>query len=168
MLPKSVFDFIIMNPEIEGGSVMTNDPLDPGGLTKYGVSQKSFPSVDIANLTEDSALTIYDAHYWRRARCDELPPALALCMFDCAVNQGSVTAVKILQRALNVQPDGVFGPTTLNAVATRPLRRLVTDFIILRSNRYLSADDAAEERFEKGWIKRLFLVMSEASSLIVS
>ena len=35
--------------EKEGGYV--NDPDDPGGETKYGISKKAFPKEDIKNLT---------------------------------------------------------------------------------------------------------------------
>jgi len=33
----------------EGGYV--NDPNDAGGATKYGISQRTYPNLDIANLT---------------------------------------------------------------------------------------------------------------------
>ena len=38
--------------ESEGGSKITKDPLDPGGTTKYGISQRAYPNTDIENLTE--------------------------------------------------------------------------------------------------------------------
>ena len=37
----------------EGGYV--NDPDDPGGETKYGISKKAYPKIDIKNLTKEEA-----------------------------------------------------------------------------------------------------------------
>ena len=41
----------------EGGYV--NDPDDPGGETKYGISKRSYPALDIKNLTVEQATAIY-------------------------------------------------------------------------------------------------------------
>ena len=37
----------------EGGYV--NDPKDPGGETRWGISKRAYPDVDILRLTEDEA-----------------------------------------------------------------------------------------------------------------
>lgn len=47
---------------VEGGYV--NDPNDPGGETKYGISKRSYPRVDIKNLTEDDARKIFIEDYF--------------------------------------------------------------------------------------------------------
>ena len=47
------------------GRVYENNPDDPGGETKYGICKKSFPSLDIKNLTEDQAKDIYYKNYWQ-------------------------------------------------------------------------------------------------------
>jgi lysozyme family protein len=71
---------------IEAGYV--NDPQDPGGETKYGISKRSYPNLDIAHLTLDQAKAIYFEDYWTPAGCDSMRWELALCVFDAAVNQG--------------------------------------------------------------------------------
>ena len=81
--------------EREGGYV--NDPLDPGGETKYGISKKSYPNVDIRHLTPELAAVIYQSDYWAPAGCDDLSPDLALVVFDTAVNCGVKRAVEWLQ-----------------------------------------------------------------------
>ena len=48
----------------EGGSKYTNDPNDSGGETKYGISKKAFPNLDIKNLTEEQAISIYKKMYF--------------------------------------------------------------------------------------------------------
>ena len=163
MLPEAFFDLVVM--QLEGGSETTNDPTDAGGLTKFGVSQKAFPSLDIANLTKEAARGIYEKHYWQAVRGDELPPALGLVAFDCAVNQGAVTAVKLLQKALRQSSDGVMGPQTMAAIkAAKPLD-LVRDMMKVRSARYLGMNNAAEERFEAGWMNRLWDVFHAAVAI---
>ena len=47
----------------EGG--YANDPRDPGGETKYGISKRAYPAVDIRNLTLEAAKAIYKRDYWR-------------------------------------------------------------------------------------------------------
>ena len=52
-------------------------------------------------------------------RGDDLPPALALLVFDAAVNNGVARAARWLQQALGVTADGAIGPVTLAAIGAR-------------------------------------------------
>lgn len=99
----------------EGGYV--NDPADRGLKTKFGISQRAYPTLDIAALTLADARAIYRRDYWERCRCDAMPPVLAFAVFDLAVNAGRHAAVKDLQLALGVDSDGVLGPRTMAALA---------------------------------------------------
>ena len=72
---------------IEGGLV--DDPSDPGGLTKFGISKRAYPDVDIRNLTLDQAKAIYLRDYWNSHKLDLLEYGKALLVFDCAVNGGN-------------------------------------------------------------------------------
>jgi lysozyme family protein len=69
------------------GTTFENDPHDPGGATKFGIDQRSHPSVDIRNLTEAGALAIYWQE-WLREGCEFMPALFGECYFDCAVNCG--------------------------------------------------------------------------------
>lgn len=91
-------------------------PNDPGGETKYGISKRSYPNVDIKNLTLDQAKAIYFKDFWNRLKCDEMPDIVRYPLFDAAVNSGVSQAVKWLQEAVNSKPDGIIGPNTLLAV----------------------------------------------------
>jgi len=55
----------------EGGYV--DDPTDRGGETKYGISKRSYPQLDIKNLTLEQALEIYRKDYWKPSRVEKLP-----------------------------------------------------------------------------------------------
>lgn len=73
----------------------TNDPNDPGGETKYGISKKAYPNLDIKNLTLGDALNLYYRDYWWVGSAEAFP--LDVCVLDCAVNQGTKTAKGFLQ-----------------------------------------------------------------------
>ena len=110
---------------VEGG--YTANPLDPGNWTggkcrvgacngtNFGISAAAYPTLDIANLTLAEAQEIYRRDYWTKTACDQIPPALAVLVFDAAVNSGPDRAVKWLQTSLNVMADGVVGPITIAA-----------------------------------------------------
>lgn len=67
----------------EGGYV--NDPDDPGGETKWGVSKRYHPNEDIQNLTPQRAAEIYYEEYWLGSGADLLPDPLCTVVFDSAV-----------------------------------------------------------------------------------
>ena len=118
----------------EGGYV--NDPDDPGGATKHGVTLKTLQGlktdltgdgrVDVADvkaLTPAQAAEIYIRHYYRAPKIDLLPEPLQASVFDMQVNAGA-NAVRILQRlmaafGLPLEDDGVIGPVTARTVAQR-------------------------------------------------
>lgn len=116
-VPDMFNAFVEIIIDHEGGYV--NDPDDPGGETKYGISKRAYPELDIANLTKDDAKTIYHRDYWKKVggpSIAELSPGVALVAFDHAVNAGVDAAVKILQSLAGSKVDGVFGPNTNKAV----------------------------------------------------
>ena len=78
----------------EGG--YTNDPNDPGGETKFGISKRSYPELDISKLTLKQAKEIYYQNYWLKAGCDELPFPFNIVVFDTAVNMGRRKAIEFL------------------------------------------------------------------------
>jgi len=95
---KETFDKIIeFTLKCEGGYV--NDPLDPGGETNMGISKRSHPDVDIANLTKEQAREIYYKEYWKQAGCEQLKWPLDAVVFDCAVNCGIELARSFLHRS---------------------------------------------------------------------
>src|SRR3954469_15367877 len=82
----------------EGGGKVTEDPSDHGGLTKYGIAQRSYPLLNIRMLTEEQARGIYKSDFWDKVRGDELTDQIvAESLFDAAVNMGVKTAVRLAQ-----------------------------------------------------------------------
>lgn len=56
--------------------------------TKYGISAKAFPNLDIKNLTVAQVAPIYRQYYWDAAGCGGYRPGADLCVFDGSVNSG--------------------------------------------------------------------------------
>ena len=99
----------------EGG--YSNDPSDPGGETNWGISKRSYPNVDIKNLTREGAKDIYLRDFWTRINADEMYDGVAFQVFDFAVNSGIETAIRKLQAAVGVADDGHWGPVSRARVA---------------------------------------------------
>lgn len=142
----------------EGGYV--NDPRDPGGETKFGISKRSYPAEDIKALTLERAKAIYRRDFWGVAGCDAVPDAMKFDLFDMAVNSGPVTAIKTLQRSAGVTPDGLLGPITLQALNSTPAPRLVARFNGHRLD--FMTDLKTWSVFGKGWAKRVASNLKEA------
>lgn len=143
---------------VEGG--YSNDPRDPGGETKYGITKRDHPNVDIASLTLDDAKEIYRVQYWTPAMCDAFPWPLNLFVFDAAVNQGVDTAKKLLQKSLGVAQDGIVGKATLAAVGRADQKELCAMFMADRALRYTGTRNF--DVYGRGWFKRLFVIAMEA------
>jgi lysozyme family protein len=142
---------------IEGGVT-----IDSGGLTKYGISQRAFPTLDIRGLTLDAAKFIYRTNYWNAIAGDHLYPQVAVILFDCAVNQGVGAAARILQAAVNTTQDGVIGPGTIAALSRWDNRRieLANEISARRAVRY--AGTANFDTYGLGWMRRLMTMTATA------
>ena len=137
--------------EHEGGYSDNRD--DPGGETNFGISKRSYPHLDIKNLTKKDAVDIYRRDFWDACRCDDINWPLNLYLLDCAVNQGVGAAITILQRTLGVRLDGVIGPATL-AAANAARASIGSDFMAERALAYSRLSLFGV--FGRGWMRRLF------------
>ena len=142
----------------EGGYV--NDPRDAGGETKFGISKRQYPSLDIAALTLEQAKAIYRRDYWQRMQGDGLPPSLAFQVFDAAVNSGIGTAVRWLQQAAGTAQDGVIGAVTLNAVRGQDEAALIRRYLGIRLD--FLTQLTTWQTFGRGWARRIAANLKEA------
>ncbi|PMQ02377.1 MAG: hypothetical protein CBR30_01675 [Dictyoglomus sp. NZ13-RE01] len=112
----------------------SDDKDDPGGITKYGISQRSYPTLDIKNLTLEKAKEIYRRNYWDKAGCEKLPYPFDILLFDTSVNMGIETAKEILKKSGDDPKE----------------------FIILRIKKYkeIAEKNKRLEKFLIGWINR--------------
>jgi lysozyme family protein len=148
---------ILVDPQHEGGYV--NDPHDPGGETKYGISKRSYPMEDIAGMTLVRAKAIYARDFWGPAGCDSVPDLLKYELFDFAVNTSApghpATAIKVLQLAAGSDVDGVLGPITLMRVQGMEPGRLFRRFIGYVIQYYTHILPERRDRYLAGWMNRV-------------
>jgi lysozyme family protein len=155
----------------EGGFV--NDPADPGGATKYGVSLRFLKSLgdlgfdldgdgdvdieDIRKLTIDDAKKVYWERFYKPLGLDSLKSEkLALQVFDHSVNAGVKSAVMLLQQVCGSKKDGIMGPKTI-AAANTFVDNISLRYMDARKEWYLDLVEN-KPRFAKfiaGWIKRV-------------
>jgi len=147
----------------EGGYV--NDPWDPGGETKFGISKRSYPTLDIRNLTREQAIEIYRRDWWDRYGYGRIKSLeVATKVFDLSVNMGPMAAHQCLQRALHacgrrdVIIDGIIGPQTVGAANSVPPGELLAALRAEAAAHYrlLARDDPTKRRYLGGWLNRAY------------
>ncbi len=142
----------------EGG--LSDDPHDPGGLTKHGITLPVLTSArgrdvgraDLQALTRAEAAEIYRERYWNVIGADTLPAGLDLFLFDFAVNSGPGRAVRTLQKMLGVTIDGLCGPLTQAALQNHETRPLIEQLHRARLDFLRSL--SVWRFFGKGWSGR--------------
>ena len=158
--------------KIEKGYV--NSEFDRGGETKFGISKKTYPELDIANLTLEKAKTIYFYDFWNcdLLRLSNIPDKeIAIELFDTSVNMGQEVAGKFLQIALNhmnrnqriykdLLVDGHIGAITLKALETilkrgekAKLLKALNGEQYKRYTQIIEKDPTQENNFV-GWMRR--------------
>jgi lysozyme family protein len=146
----------------EGGYVW--NPNDAGGETNFGLSKRTYPLIDIKNMTVELAKLIYYRDWWKVYQYNMiLDQSVATKTFDLAVNMGARTAHRILQHAANALGglitsfDGELGPETTKAVNSRDNHLLLLQTMRdLAQSHYeaIIAVHPEDEVFRKGWINR--------------
>jgi len=164
---KQAFDLMLKS---EGGYV--HHPSDPGGRTNLGVTQATWENwvgrgsdeAEMRGLTPEKVEPMYKKKFWDAVRGDELPMGLDYLMFDFAVNAGAGRAIKTLQTAVGVTPDGGFGPITMAAVQAVDPVELIERFSQAKEDFYRSLTTFAT--FGKGWLNRVADVKVKASAML--
>jgi len=149
----------------------TADPVDQGGATKWGISQRAHPHINIKALTYNQAIEIYYNDYWNKYYNSISNPLLAFKVFDMGVLCGKTTAIKLLQQTIvkdckkTIAIDGKMGPITAAAieVCLASIEPRGGTFLL---NRYLDRHASrfkrivllrpSQRRFIKGWLNRLY------------
>lgn len=125
---------------------------DPGGETKFGISKRSYPSLNIARLDRETAKAIYRKDFWDPLG-EEAHPAIKFQTFDFAVNSGIQTAIRKLQRAIGVADDGHFGPLSRAALHSLPVSDVLLLYLAERLDFITSL--STWDAFGRGWTRRI-------------
>lgn len=146
----------------EGG--YSNNPSDLGGETKYGISKRSYPNLDIKNLTMDQARQIYYCDFWIKGKYEQIiDEAVSIKLFEISINTGITQANKLIQRALRaagkmVVEDGIIGAITLKAINEADPTDLLA---ALKSEaagyyRLIAQANPSQQKFITGWLNRAY------------
>jgi len=161
------FEFVV---GAEGG--FTDDPNDRGNWdtgiigqgnlkgTKCGISAMAYPHLDIKNLTQADIKALYRNDYWQPMYCDYYSYAKSVCMFDCAVNQGTKRAARFAQAASGAGIDGIIGAKSIGAIQSMADDDFINQFLALREDHYRHLSTFS--RYGKGWLNRLEHAREEA------
>ena len=163
MMMHTFTDALTLVLKEEGGWV--NNPADPGGMTNLGVTARTWASwsgepaseATMRALTPEQVTPLYKADYWDKIAGDQMPAAMALPVFDFAVNAGPGRSARILQGLVGVAQDGAIGPGTLGAlqahIASDGLESVITDFSNARADYYRAL--STFPTFGRGWLARV-------------
>ena len=158
----------------EGG--WSNHNRDPGGMTNLGVTKQTYeewvghPVSEqiMCKLTPQLVSPLYKVKFWDTMKCENLPKGLDLCVFDFGVNAGVRRSVRMLQRLLRVEDDGIIGPATLAAVEARKAvigsHALIAFFQAERRVYYRSLPHF--HTFGRGWLRRVDAVEKTAKAMV--
>jgi len=139
--------------ENEGGYVW--DKSDPGGETNFGISKRSYPNVDIKNLTKEEAIAIYRRDFWK---FDGLIfQGIATKLFDSYVNMGHLAILYAQGIVLQgIKPDGIYGPETEDALNRAEPSVFITAYRARLVKHYedIVANNPDEAKFLDGWKRR--------------
>jgi lysozyme family protein len=113
----------------------TDDSVDPGGETKFGVSKRANPDLDIKNLTKEQAFDRYRIKYWGGFNLESLPWPYSAAVFDSYIQHRESVVKKMLERS-----EG-------------DLRALLEERRVFYLK--LIAKDPKLNRFKKGWLNRI-------------
>lgn len=155
----------------EGHDLITDDIEDAGGLTRWGITYRTLAAWKevspneitlghMKELTKSEAAEIYQLNYFEEMGCSEFSPAVALCVFDTAVNLGVPKAARLLQAVSGAKSDGVVGPQTIKAVNAADEEGLLLDLMGKRVLYYMNRPSF--DRFGFGWIRRVLSIHSQA------
>jgi len=170
--------------EHEGGPAFTNDPVDPGGATRWGISLRylrargdldrdghldgdvdhdgDIDAQDIRLLSKEQAARVYETGFWVPNRLAEVSSQrVATKIFDTAVNLGSAQAWRRAQLAaqslsIPIADDGKVGPKTLAAVNSLPEGLFMRAYCGAQRAFYesLIRSKPALSKYRRGWTRR--------------
>ena len=145
--------------EFEGGSLLHTVTGDVGGTTRYGISQRAYPGVDLTKITLDEAIEIYKIDYYDKLKLEQvINDSLRWKIFDIAVNMGVGRACKIVQEAVGIKVDGLIGSVTLTAINFSDPELLLIKIEKLQIYHYaiICRANEVQYKFLKGWNRRAF------------
>lgn len=142
---------------------LSDNPNDSGGLTKFGISQKSYPNLDIAKITQEEAADIYRNDFYNSLKIEMIKDEkIAYEVFDYAVNGGITSSAIALQASLHylgskIVIDGEVGLKTISECNSYKDQSLLLYVLTsFRMHKYFNICDKWPKNLEffEGWARR--------------
>jgi lysozyme family protein len=157
--------------ENEGGYRLHSVKVDTGGMTYAGIARNSnpqWPGWKILDAGQTPPVSMvqdfYRVGYWQAVHGDEIDSQeVADSIYDFAVNAGVSVSRKLAQVAVQVTPDGVFGPMTITAINSQDPEKFMLRFALAKIDRYrdIVAHNPEQAKFLLGWINRTLKGVSD-------
>lgn len=175
--PKAAIDWVIRKEDSTLSGVITNDPLDNGGTSRFGltakyhqnlVAQGFFTTAVPAGRALVMAQVAYAQEY-SGPLCLAEYKSQAVCtgVLSFAVLEGNIPAVRVLQTTANslgqdLVVDGFIGNKTLDAVNSIDQFVFVNAWINNQKNYFdaIVQHSPSQSRFIDGWKNRADALMS--------
>ena len=162
-MPITLAEALVFTLKWEGG--FTNNPLDPGGPTNFGIIQSRYdqyrkaigqPRRSVKDITVAEYTAIYDQYYWEPVRAKWLDGTLGLALFDTAVNMGVGGALRRLQISLEVPLTGTWTQAISDHIHESDQLDVAINICKLRiAKRYDRIRERPDQKvFLKGWLNR--------------
>lgn len=165
------------------GARFTNDPADPGGATKYGVSLRELHSLghldglnldlnhddhlgveDVQLIDADFAAKFYRFVYWDKYGFGRIHDAhLGAKLFDLSVNMGPGQGARLAFRAIHaawfeLPETGVLTAQAISSLNAAPASAVLASLCSEAAGfyRWLAAARPASEKYLGGWLNRAY------------
>lgn len=149
---------------LKNEGLYSNDKDDSGGETKFGISKRSYPNLDIKNLSVQKAKQIYKKDFWENQNYKNIKNEnLAIKIFDLAVNVGTSRANKLIKRSLRsvnkkVEENGILDDITICLINESDATDLLS---ALKSEaagyyRLIVSTKPHRAKYLKGWLNRAY------------
>jgi lysozyme family protein len=164
---QTCLNFVLQD---EGG-----DTVDDGGPTSRGVTQATYnrwcathglPVDSVFDASDSTVAQIYYQYYWL-PYCDPLPKGEDYLLFDMNVNMGGRQATILLQRALGVADDGIFGPKTMAAAMGADVNTLLPAITAQKVAFYREVvlEHPSDSAYYQGWLNRVEAVQARIPTI---
>lgn len=173
-MPITLDEALVFTLKWEGG--FTNNPLDPGGPTNFGIIQsrydqyrksKGLSRQSVQAITKAEYTEIYDKYYWEPVRAKWVDGTLGLALFDTAVNLGVGGCLRRLQASLGVPMTGTWTNAISDVIHESDQLEVAINICKLRiAKRYERVKERPDQRiFLKGWLNRDNALLRKVKSM---
>lgn len=170
---KENFKAVISSVLDYEGEEFTDDPVDPGGPTKWGITifdiatregedhskvRRGTPLFNrlkkiVQELEKEDAIEIYKTKYWDKLNGDDLNDGVDMVVVDMGINAGLKRSIRLAQDTVGAEVDGMLGPKTMTAINSYDPEKFIHEFSDKRREYYKGL--GTFWRFGKGWLRRV-------------